>query len=193
MASASLLASTTQRPTAPGVSARRRWPNRQRMPSAVATASPRDGDDVTRHFPDEMRAACEAVRLASIVCVETQRTLTSGEKVSKSDDSPVTVADFAAQCIVTSVLQESHPDIQMVAEESADDLRGEANAPLLDRVTQVVVVEASDGQLEDELRLALSHENHHGIQFHNVRHMGGILPEVHEVVEKVRGVTEVHQ
>ena len=56
MASASLLASTTQRPTAPGVSARRRSPNRPRMPSAVATASTGDGDDVTRHFPDEMRA-----------------------------------------------------------------------------------------------------------------------------------------
>jgi len=65
--------------------------------------------------------------------------------------------------------------------------------PLLDRVTQVVIVEASDGQLEDELRLALSHAGHHGIEFHNVRHMGGILPEVQEVIEKVRGVTEVHQ
>ena len=119
-------------------------------PSAVVEASPRDGDDVTRHFPDEMRAACEAVRLASIVCVETQRTLTSGEKVSKSDDSPVTVADFAAQCIVTSVLRESHPDIQMVAEESADDLRGEANAPLLDRVTSLVnkVILRADSEKE---------------------------------------------
>ena len=105
---------------------------------------------MTRHFPDEMRAACEAVRLASIVCVETQRTLTSGEKVSKSDDSPVTVADFAAQCIVTSVLRESHPDIQMVAEESADDLRGEANAPLLDRVTSLVnkVILRADSEKE---------------------------------------------
>ena len=85
-----------------------------------------------------MRAACEAVRLASMICVETQRTLTSAEKVSKSDDSPVTVADFAAQALVTSVLEKSHPDIEMVAEESADDLRGDENAPLLDRVTSLV-------------------------------------------------------
>jgi pyruvate/2-oxoacid:ferredoxin oxidoreductase alpha subunit/ferredoxin len=65
--------------------------------------------------------------------------------------------------------------------------------PLLDRATQVVVVEASDGQLEDELRLALSHAGAGGIEFHNVRHMGGILPEEHEVVEKVREVMGVRQ
>ena len=94
--------------------------------------------DAQAGFPEEMRAACEAVRLASMICVETQRTLTSAEKVSKSDDSPVTVADFAAQALVTSVLEKSHPDIEMVAEESADDLRGDENAPLLDRVTSLV-------------------------------------------------------
>jgi pyruvate/2-oxoacid:ferredoxin oxidoreductase alpha subunit/NAD-dependent dihydropyrimidine dehydrogenase PreA subunit len=65
--------------------------------------------------------------------------------------------------------------------------------PLLDRVTQVVVVEASDGQLEDELRLALSHEGKGGIEFHNVRHMGGILPEEHEVVDKVHEIMGVRR
>ncbi len=66
-------------------------------------------------------------------------------------------------------------------------------SPLLGRVKKVVVVEASDGQLEDEMRLALSHDGTHGIEFHHVRHMGGVLPEQHEVVEKVRDVMEVHQ
>jgi len=65
--------------------------------------------------------------------------------------------------------------------------------PLLDRVSQVVVVEASAGQLEDELRLALSHADVHGIQFHHVRHMGGILPEEWEVVDKVRDVVGICQ
>ena len=58
---------------------------------------------------------------------------------------------------------------------------------------EVLVVEASDGQLEDEVRLALSHEGKSDIEFHHVRHMGGILPEEHEVVEKVRDVMGVHQ
>ena len=64
---------------------------------------------------------------------------------------------------------------------------------VLDRVNQVVVVEASDGQLEDELRLALSHKGAREIEFHHVRHMGGILPDEHEVVEKVRDVMGVCQ
>jgi pyruvate/2-oxoacid:ferredoxin oxidoreductase alpha subunit/NAD-dependent dihydropyrimidine dehydrogenase PreA subunit len=65
--------------------------------------------------------------------------------------------------------------------------------PLLDGVKQFVVVEASDGQLEDELRLALSHDERHGFEYHHVRHMGGILPDVQEVIEKVRDVMEVYQ
>jgi len=65
--------------------------------------------------------------------------------------------------------------------------------PLLDTVTRIVMVEASDGQLEDELRLALSHAGVHGVEFHHVRHMGGILPEEQEVVEKVHEVTGVCQ
>jgi len=66
-------------------------------------------------------------------------------------------------------------------------------SPLLDHAKQVVVVEASDGQLEDEVRLALSHQDVHGIEFHHVRHMGGILPDQHEVMEKVRDVMGVCQ
>jgi pyruvate/2-oxoacid:ferredoxin oxidoreductase alpha subunit/NAD-dependent dihydropyrimidine dehydrogenase PreA subunit len=69
----------------------------------------------------------------------------------------------------------------------------DALKPLLESATRIVVVEASDGQLEDELRLALSHADVHGIEFHHVRHMGGILPEEQEVVEKVREVTGVCQ
>jgi pyruvate/2-oxoacid:ferredoxin oxidoreductase alpha subunit/NAD-dependent dihydropyrimidine dehydrogenase PreA subunit len=65
--------------------------------------------------------------------------------------------------------------------------------PILDGVTQIVTVEASDGQLEDELRLALSHADRSGIEFHHVRHMGGILPAQHEVVEKVQEIAGVCQ
>jgi len=58
--------------------------------------------------------------------------------------------------------------------------------PLLDRAKQILVVEASNGQLEDELRLALSNA---GIRDYppidHLRHFGGILPQLHEIVEKV--------
>ena len=141
MTSASILASTTPRAAAVVPPFRRGGSFMNRASTRAASMIPAKAStegDAQAGFPEEMRAACEAVRLASMICVETQRTLTSAEKVSKSDDSPVTVADFAAQALVTSVLEKSHPDIEMVAEESADDLRGDENAPLLDRVTSLV-------------------------------------------------------
>jgi pyruvate/2-oxoacid:ferredoxin oxidoreductase alpha subunit len=59
--------------------------------------------------------------------------------------------------------------------------------PLLDGVRQIVVVEASDGQLEDELRLALSHAGIGlGIDIRHVRRMGGVLPSQREIVAGVR-------
>jgi pyruvate/2-oxoacid:ferredoxin oxidoreductase alpha subunit/NAD-dependent dihydropyrimidine dehydrogenase PreA subunit len=59
--------------------------------------------------------------------------------------------------------------------------------PLVRRASRLVVVEASDRQLEDELRLALSRA---GLRDHptieSVRHYGGVLPAQDEIVEAVR-------
>lgn len=46
---------------------------------------------------------------------------------------------------------------------------------------KVLVVEASDGQLEDELRLALHHADLGGVTIRHLRHMGGILPTDPEI------------
>ena len=62
--------------------------------------------------------------------------------------------------------------------------------PLLDQVRTVVVVEASEGQLEDELRLALSHAGAgEGLEIRHVRRMGGVLPSQREIVDGVRQAT----
>ena len=59
--------------------------------------------------------------------------------------------------------------------------------PLLERTRRIVVVEASEGQLEDELRLALSHAGvTDGIDIQHVRRMGGILPSQREIVDAIR-------
>ena len=63
--------------------------------------------------------------------------------------------------------------------------------PVLDRVNRIVVVEASPGQLEDELRLALSKAGIHPPPIDHVRHYGGILPQQAEIVEMVLGGEEV--
>ena len=61
--------------------------------------------------------------------------------------------------------------------------------PLLERAKDILVVEASDGQLEDEVRLALHHADIGGIRFHHVRHMGGILPSDAEIYAKAKEIS----
>ena len=65
----------------------------------------------------------------------------------------------------------------------------DALEPLLDRVRAVLVVEAGSGQLEDELRLALSHASAGRRApwppIEHLRHLGGVLPEKEEIVDKV--------
>jgi len=57
--------------------------------------------------------------------------------------------------------------------------------PLLDRAPRLVVVEASYGQLEDELRLALSHAGAAVPPLDRVRRYGGSLPSQDEIVARV--------
>jgi pyruvate/2-oxoacid:ferredoxin oxidoreductase alpha subunit/NAD-dependent dihydropyrimidine dehydrogenase PreA subunit len=62
----------------------------------------------------------------------------------------------------------------------------DALRPIAKRARRFVVVEASAGQLEDELRLAMSHGAvGEGIVIDSVRRMGGVLPGQREIVERV--------
>jgi pyruvate/2-oxoacid:ferredoxin oxidoreductase alpha subunit/NAD-dependent dihydropyrimidine dehydrogenase PreA subunit len=62
----------------------------------------------------------------------------------------------------------------------------DALRPVVDRARRLVVVEASAGQLEDELRLAMSHGGvGRGVAIDAVRRMGGVLPGQNEIVERV--------
>jgi pyruvate/2-oxoacid:ferredoxin oxidoreductase alpha subunit len=59
--------------------------------------------------------------------------------------------------------------------------------PLVGRARRLIVVEASNGQLENELRLAMSHaglRRYPPIQ--HVRNFGGVLPQEDEIIEAVR-------
>jgi pyruvate/2-oxoacid:ferredoxin oxidoreductase alpha subunit/NAD-dependent dihydropyrimidine dehydrogenase PreA subunit len=61
----------------------------------------------------------------------------------------------------------------------------DAFAPLLKRAGRVVVVEASPGQLEDEMRLAVSKAGLALPRVDSVRHCGGVLPQQAEIVDRV--------
>ncbi len=85
---------------------------------------------------DATSAALSAVRAASEICGAAQGRLLVGDTLAKSDESPVTIADFAAQAVVCATLAERLGTVEIVGEEDADDLASEAD--LLASVTSLV-------------------------------------------------------
>ncbi len=106
-------------------------------------------------FEAQTELARAAVLDAVIVCREAARRLGQLGRLAKSDASPVTVADFAAQAVIVRRLRE-HGPVPIVGEEQAAVLREPANAGLRDAVVEAVrpvwpeatttaVLEAIDG------------------------------------------------
>jgi HAL2 family 3'(2'),5'-bisphosphate nucleotidase len=88
-------------------------------------------------FFREFQFALEAARRAAQLTQQVQAEMTS-PALTKSDRSPVTVADFAAQALVSSVLAEAFPNDPLVAEEDAADLRTPTGNSTLIQVTDFV-------------------------------------------------------
>ena len=88
---------------------------------------------------DMLQAMCEAVQLCAKLTSKTQKLLETSDQVSKSDDSPVTVADYAAQAVVSYVLEQKYPDVALLAEEDAKALRGGSKEAqgLLEKITEI--------------------------------------------------------
>jgi len=62
----------------------------------------------------------------------------------------------------------------------------DALLPILDQAKGVIVVEAGPGQLEDEMRLALSYHGDGSLPpIDHIQRYGGVFPQAHEIVEKV--------
>ncbi len=67
----------------------------------------------------------------------------------------------------------------------------DALLPLLDGKRGLIVVEAGSGQLEDEVRLALSHAGETSPpEIHRVQRYGGMLPQQEEIVEHITALAE---
>jgi len=71
---------------------------------------------------NEIEAAVAAVEAAAAMTAVAQGRLMAGDTLTKGDDSPVTVADFAAQAIVCRALVDRLGDVAVVGEETPDDL-----------------------------------------------------------------------
>ena len=68
----------------------------------------------------------------------------------------------------------------------------DALTALLPGIRGLLIVEGSNGQLEDEIRLALSHAGMTELPpIEHIRHFGGILPQQQEIVDRLAGQAEV--
>ena len=86
----------------------------------------------------ELATAIDAVSAASAMCADAQGRLVAGDTLTKGDDSPVTVADFAAQAVVAAVLTDRLGELDLVGEEDPTDLAGDEQASLREGVTSLV-------------------------------------------------------
>ncbi|KAJ6401789.1 hypothetical protein OIU84_013956 [Salix udensis] len=90
----------------------------------------------------ELEAAVDVVERACRICVDVKKSLFSSEGriVEKNDNTPVTVADFGVQALVSLELSKVFPSIPLVAEEDSDFVRSNN---LVDSVVSVVTDKAS--------------------------------------------------
>ncbi|CAG7871543.1 unnamed protein product [Brassica rapa] len=91
-------------------------------------------------YEKELDAAKKAASLAARLCQKVQKALLQSDVQSKSDKSPVTVADYGSQAVVSLVLEReltSEP-FSLVAEEDSADLRKDGSEDLLQRITKLV-------------------------------------------------------
>ena len=107
----------------------------------------------------ELNAAIDAVQKASRLCRAVQQNLVASSTLEKGDRSPVTVADFGAQAIVSHLLAKEFPHDPLVGEEDAKELR-------TNEAMRAKVVEAAHQELPDvsesELLDAIDRGTHEG-------------------------------
>ena len=92
----------------------------------------------------DLQLALTAVVDASRVCRSVQADLVNARTLEKGDKSPVTVADFAAQAIVCQRLRAAQPEVPVVGEEGADELRQPEQRALVEAVAHHAGLTVSD-------------------------------------------------
>ncbi|PLB40539.1 carbohydrate phosphatase [Aspergillus candidus] len=91
--------------------------------------------ELTKPYGKELQIACLAVQRATLLTKEVLRAVDKGS-LDKSDSSPVTIADFAAQALIIAAVHRNFPQDTFVGEEDATALRNNQN--LLERTWQLV-------------------------------------------------------
>lgn len=85
----------------------------------------------------EKTVAISAVTRACYLTSSLFASLQKSETITKSDTSPVTIADFSAQAAVNSILARVFPHDSIIGEEDSKDLQGDEGKVLRERVTDL--------------------------------------------------------
>lgn len=88
-------------------------------------------------YQREQEVAIAAVLKACDVAQATFQKLVNDETVTKKDKSPVTVADYAAQALISTILAKYFPDIPLIGEEDANDLRTDDQQGVKDKIIEL--------------------------------------------------------
>ncbi|KAE8694949.1 3'(2'),5'-bisphosphate nucleotidase [Hibiscus syriacus] len=92
-------------------------------------------------YDKELATAVKAASLAASLCRKVQKGLLQSDVRSKNGRhrSPVTVADYGSQALVSFVLQQEFPgEFSLVAEEDSNDLRKDGAGEMVERITELV-------------------------------------------------------
>jgi 3'(2'), 5'-bisphosphate nucleotidase len=82
----------------------------------------------------EKEIGLRAVRTAMVMAAAVQNEMSGGVTLTKSDRSPVTIADFAAQALICNALGAHFPDIRIVGEEDSHAIRRPENREIFVRI-----------------------------------------------------------
>jgi 3'(2'), 5'-bisphosphate nucleotidase len=85
----------------------------------------------------EIRFAIKAARQAALLVKDIQAEMVT-ESLTKGDKSPVTIADFAAQALVSHLLQSTFPTDPLVGEEDSKALLTPENQETLETITTFI-------------------------------------------------------
>ena len=99
-------------------------------------------------FEKELEIGQSAVIEAMRICKTIQEELTGADSITKSDKSPVTIADFASQAIICKILEENFPGIPIVAEENSGALQKPEHEKILKKILLYI---ANDRKLKGVL------------------------------------------
>ncbi|KAF8151608.1 hypothetical protein B0H34DRAFT_784730 [Crassisporium funariophilum] len=92
---------------------------------------------MSQAYTTEEQVAVAAVRRACHLTSSVFNKLVKNETLTKGDKSPVTVGDFAAQAVISSMLHKAFPHDPIVGEEDASDLRAESGKEMKNRIVEL--------------------------------------------------------